>query len=135
MSTIRTILSLLAAGTVMVDSPLPKRLVNKVVHVVAAVVLSAVLVGALLFATTVYVYQLMVTTYGLAPMDAVLYLLVAIALLTAAAVICTTLCVRNLVDAVPRSIKKNIPIASHLGNEVTQVAQAFFRGLTGKTDI
>lgn len=134
MFSIKTILSLLAAGTVMIDSPLPRRVVSKVVYVVAAVVISAILVGALLLAATLYVYQLLITSYGLAPMQASLYIIAVMTILSVIAIVFAAISIRNLAEAIPRSLKKNVPLASHLGNEAAVVAQAFFRGLMGKNE-
>lgn len=131
---IKTLLGLLAAGSVMIDNPLPKHLISKVICVVATVVISAVMVGALLLAGMIYGHQIMVMQYGFTPLEASLCILGVMTCLTILAIIFAVISVRALVGIIPKSIKKNVSITSHLGNEVTQVVQAFFNGLTGKRD-
>lgn len=131
---IKTILGLLAAGTVMVDNPLPKRLVSRVVRVIALVLLSVVLATALLLAASVYAYQYMTMAYSMAPLDAALVLVGALGAISVLVIAIAVFCARKLINDVPQSIKKTIPVTAHLGNEVMTIAQAFFRGLTGKNE-
>lgn len=130
----RTILGLIAAGSVMVDNPLPKKIISKVICVVASVVLSAVMIGALLLAGIMYAYQLMTVRYDFGSLEASLYIVGAMGLLSTIAVIFVVCSIRKLVDALPKSLKKNVPLTTHLGNEATQVVQSFINGLMGKTE-
>lgn len=132
MPSLKTLLSLLAVGSVMIDNPLPKRIVSKVVCAVAAVFISTVMIGALLLALTVYAYQTMVLVHGFAPLEASLYILGVISVLTLIALIFAVCAVKKVVKVIPRSIKKNVPITTHLGNEAVTVVQAFLNGVMGK---
>lgn len=132
MLNIRTLLSLLAMGSVMVDNPFPtKDLVRRAVQVIVGVTLGAVMVGALLLALVLFSYQTMTITYGIAPLEAALYIVLGIAALTLIAILYAVMSIKKLGENLPKSLKKNIPFTSHLGNEAGLVVQSFLRGLMG----
>jgi len=131
MPSIRSILSILALGSVMVDNPTPRRIISKALYVVALVILSALLTGALLLSIVTFLHQLFLSN-GVPRVEAALYVMGIIFAITAAAAVLTISYVRKLLQEVDLSAKKPVPLTSHLGGQAVNVAEAFFNGLIGR---
>ena len=131
MPSFKSILSLLALGSVMVDNPMPERLVANALRVVALVIVSSMLTGALLLAVIAYFYKLMIAN-GVEELYAALYIVGAIAAITGGMVAYTINRSKNLLQVVKSSVKKPVPLTTHLTNQAGSVAEAFLRGFISK---
>ena len=131
MPSLRSILSLLALGSVIVESPVPKRLIQKALYMLGMIVFICISVGAFLLAAIIYGYQALVE-HGYQPLEAGLYLLGGMAVLVIIAIISSISAGRQLVEEMKFGIKKSVPLTTHLTNEVSSVAEAFIRGLINR---
>lgn len=131
MPSIKSILSILALGSVMVDNPMPHRVLGNALRVVALVIVSAMLAGALLLAIIAYFYKLMLAN-GINELYATGYIVGAIAFLSVGVIAYTINRSKNLLEDVNASVKKPVPLTTHLTNQAGEVAEAFLRGFLTK---
>lgn len=131
MPSLKSILGLLALGSVMVDNPIPERLIKKVACVVMMIVFSCILVGALLLAAIIYGYQALVD-HGYSNMEAGLYIVGGLAALAAISVGMSVGSFRTLLVEFKTGLKKNVPLTTHLTTEATNIAEAFLNGLLNR---
>lgn len=124
---IKSILSLLALGSVMVDNPMPQRLVANALRVVALVIVSSMLVGGLVLAIVAYFYKLMLAN-GILELHAIGYIVGVIAVLSAILIAVTVNRSKYLLEVVSTSVKKPIPLTTHLANQAETVVGAFISG-------
>lgn len=132
MPLLKSLLSLLAMGSVMIEDPVPQNLVSKVLRTVALVVVTSVLFVALLLTGFVSLYHYLLSL-NIPELDASLYIMGGIAALTAIAGLITVRQACCLKQSLRHSIKKPVPLTSHLTDEVTTVVKSFFNGLMSKT--
>lgn len=125
---LRSILSLLALGSVVVKSPVPDRLIKKIACVLGMVFLCSMLIGALLLAASVYGYNYLVAQ-GYEPMESGVYVLCGMLALIVLAVSVTAQYADSALDELKASLKKSVPLTTHLTNEVGSIVEAFFKGL------
>lgn len=135
MPSLRSIFSLLALGSVMVDNPMPRRLVANALRMIALVIASAVMAVALFLTIIAYFYKLMIAN-GVIELYAVSYIVLTIAVMTALLVLYTIHRAKKLVEEVNTATKKSVPLTSVMTDLVTSqagsVAQAFLRGFLDK---
>lgn len=131
MPSLKTLFSLLALGSVMVDNPLPERLIKKVVCVVVMIVFSCIVVGALLLAAIIYGYQAMLD-HGYTAMQAGMYITGGLAAIAAVSVALSVSEAKKMLIELKSSLKKNVPLPTHLANEATNIAEAFLNGLLNR---
>lgn len=131
MPSIRSILSLLALGSVMVDNPMPQRVLANALRVVALVIVSAMLAGALLLAVIAFFYKLMIAN-GIIELYAVSYIVLAIALIATFMIVYTVRRSKTLLEDVSTAVKKPVPLTTHLTNQAGTVAEAFLHGFLNK---
>lgn len=129
MLSIRSILNLLALGSVVVDKPISERLVKKIVYTLGLVVLACMLVGALLFAAVFYGYHYMIEE-GYDPMQSVLYVLGGLALVGVGVITVALNSVYQLINEVKGSMRQSVPLPTHLLTEATNVIEGFFKGFS-----
>lgn len=131
MINLKSILSLLALGSVMVDNPLPQRIVSRFLWGVALVVLSSILIGALLLAGVVLGYQQLVN-HGYPETQALLYIIGGIAALVLVGVIATSCLVKRLLNDLRTNIRRPVPLTSHLGSQASSIFESFVDGLLNR---
>jgi len=131
MPSIKSILSILALGSVMVDNPMPQRVLANALRVVALVIVSAMLVGALFLAVIGFFYKLMIAN-GVIELYAVSYIIIAIAVVAAILVTYTIKRSKTLLEDVSTSVKKPVPLTTHLTNQAGTIAEAFLHGFLTK---
>lgn len=125
---IRTIMNILALGSVMVDNPKPRRMIKRALCVVGLVILSAMLVGALLLTAIAYIYQLFLTN-GFLPIEAGIYVFAIVFALTILFIGITIHCSKNLLSDVNENSRKPVPLTTHLGVQAGNVIEAFVDGI------
>jgi hypothetical protein len=127
MPSLRSILSLLALGSVMVDNPFPQHLIAKAIRVVALVILASMLVGAFILTLVACGYKQMIV-HGITEADAMLYTLGIVFLIAVAVIMMAYNGTNNLLAEVKANIKKPIPLTTHLTNQAGNVVEAFIVG-------
>jgi len=131
MPSLRSILSLLALGSVMVENPIPELLIKKAACVIGMIVFSCVMVGALLLAAIIYGYQAMLE-HGYSPMQAGLYITGGLFVVSFISVMCSMSSAEKLMGELKGSLKKNVPLTTHLGNEASNLVEAFIAGFMNR---
>jgi hypothetical protein len=131
MPSLRSILSLLALGSVMVDNPMPQRVLARAVRVVALVILASMLFAALLLTVLACGYKEMISR-GVAEANAMWYVLGIIFVIAAGVIIAACNATKGLLDEVKATVKKPIPLTEHLTQQAGNVVEAFVSGFLSR---
>jgi len=131
MPSLRSIFSLLALGSVMVDNPMPQRILARAIRVAAFVILGSMLTGAFLLAIIAFIYKAMVS-HGIPETDAMLYILGIIFIVMVGVIITAYNATNHLLDEVKVGLKKPMPITEHLGGQAGTIIDSFVRGFLSR---
>lgn len=131
MFNLKSIFSLLALGSVMVDNPLPQRIISKLLWVIALVVVSSILVGALLLAAIICGYEQLVA-HGIPQLDAALYMIAGLLALAGTAIVSTNCYVKKLLNDVRANFKRPMPLTSHLTSQAGSIFDSFVDGFMNR---
>jgi hypothetical protein len=131
MPSFRTILNLLALGSVMVENPMPQRVIANAIRVVALVVMSTLLAAVLLVSGLAFGYQLMIHN-GIDGIDAALYCFGVVAVITVIVVYFTVQKSKTLLTDIGSNTKKSVPLTTHLADQATDVVDAFVSGFLSR---
>lgn len=131
MINLRSILSLLAMGSVVIDNPVPKRFVGKALSCVALVVITCLLSIALILAGFFCFYTYMISI-GYTSLEASLMIAGGIGTMTAIAAIFMARSVKALMKSINSDFKRSVPLPSHIANQTGNVIEAFVEGLMNR---
>lgn len=131
MINLRSILSILAMGSVVIDNPIPKGFVAKAIKAVALVVSSCLLLIALIMAGFFSLYNYLLVT-GYTSLESSLVIAAGIGALTLVVVLFAINALTALMNSLSTDFKRNVPLPLHIANQTSGAIEAFVDGLMSR---
>lgn len=131
MSKLKSILGLLAMGTVLKENPISQGLVAKVLRTLVSVIVTCMLFVALVVAGFVSLFLYLVDA-GHSNVEASLYVLGGLAGLLVIGVFAMCYAMKHLKFFIRTNVKTPVPMTAHLVNEANTVVKSFIDGLLNR---